>query len=150
MSGVTSERVIGMQTMQVPEMQGMETMNGAYRYRVWDKWVCEYDDFPHYRNGGPSMVSINGWCVSYTTESGVDGVLLRLVQYDKGVEIARYEPRRFYCEDDARRVAFAVGAIAFMVYVNDESKWLACNDCGATPSESHSFGCSATWSDDDE
>lgn len=89
---------------------------GAYArpYRIWTREHCAFEDFPQYRDGGPAMVTVGAYSVSYVTGSGIDGVELRIHTIDgaPGFRLVAL----YATELEARRVAFNLGAIAFMAY----------------------------------
>jgi hypothetical protein len=123
-----------MQVTSVPKLQS----DG--RYRLYTSEHLDFDALPSYRDGGPSLVVVDGYCMSTSSVSGFssravlaadDGMhTLSLSKPVRGFEwdITRRDKHpldgtKYATAPDARRAAFDAGAMAYMVYERDAAKW---------------------------
>lgn len=89
-----------------------------------------FDALPEYTDGGPSMVTVGGWCTSTTSGSHIDGVILGA---HKPAEFSRDGQKvehplhgaAFPNRTAARRAAYEAGLIQFMIYDGTEHWELA-------------------------
>lgn len=91
-----------------------------------------FDAFPQYKDGGPSMVVLPGWGVSYGSLSRLFSSPSIVAADDGKVTLSAYaapytgekhplDGTKYPTEVDARKAAYEAGLIGFMVY--DDSRF---------------------------
>lgn len=126
-----------MQVKSLPQLEGTVQTWRDGRYRIYTVEHIDFDTLPQYRDGGPPMIAINGYNVSYSTlsrmfssanviaaDDGLHGLSIFTTLYDQdgmyaGSERHELDGTRYATQRDASRAAFEAGALGFMVYERD-------------------------------
>jgi hypothetical protein len=126
-----------MQVKSLPQLQGSIEPWRDGRYRVYTVEHIEFDALPQYSDGGPAMIALGAYNVSYRTldrmfssaaviaaDDGMHVLSIFTTLYDAdgmyaGSAKHELDGTRYPTQLDARRAAFEAGAIGFMVYERD-------------------------------
>jgi hypothetical protein len=109
-----------------PPMQGWQHP-GSFdsRCRLWTVNEVPYGRFPTFADGGPATVCYGDWNVSYRTNDGKPTIKVFKVISQSPYQSERHplDGTEYDTFDDAQRVAYEAGVIAYLVYVTDEEKY---------------------------
>lgn len=118
---------LAIEALTKPDLVDREFRGG---FRVYTRQHCSFDRFPARNDGGPSLVTVDGWGVSYSTDvSHLYGgertdtqVKLSIAKNhgdEEGFEFHALNGTKYDTTRDAQRAAFDAGALGFMVYEDD-------------------------------
>lgn len=114
--------------LALPPLQGVCSPTYDGRYRLYTVDHLPFDALPAYSDGGPAMVAVGEWCVSYVVDHSTDWACTLKVYRAAGAAGTADEHHPLYGATytdirDAERAAYEAGALAFAVYERDASRW---------------------------
>ncbi len=123
-------------TTTLPPVHGDNTPHYDGRYRLWTINEIPFDRLPD--DGGPALVVIDGWCVSYPSlckwmsspsVAEADDGKVTLTAFrpisDNPYRSERHEldGTKYDAVRDAQCAAYEAGLLAFMLYLKDEQHY---------------------------